>query len=185
MEFLGGPVRVRMELVAGLLIMLGMILGGSEGIKCYVGKGSGPGEPMDCSAGITGCEKSIKDNAVIGRDCAVDKMTKECVDKVFGADGGCYKKGEKEAEYGACIDPPPPANISGRTPSKGKQGPVDTNRDKACYCFTDLCNSDTPTSPAGRSTPNKQVIFAFLVPAVLYIFNLGVLLGVSPCDGSR
>jgi len=169
--------RIRMEVVVGLLLVLGATLDGSEGKgrQCYEGIGSDKGTSGTCPPGQVTCAKSLKGNTVIARGCfLVPFLGPECLQKKFGA-SGCVKLSDKQKlldckfETRTITENTTDSSVlklNGRSSEKGRVS--DEEADTWCLCSTDLCN------PAGRSTPSIQVILTILVAASVYTFNIGL-----------
>jgi len=180
MAFLLRQGRIRMEVVVGLLLVLGATLDGSEGIRCYEGTNDVNQEVTCAGSGANGCGIRVYDGDKITRGCSeVSERLKECLEKAQGADG-CSSIGAAMSEtelkiLKACMKP------DGRTATQNttsRQGQATW----LCDCFTDRCNEGNNGQVtksklenfAGHSTPNIQVIIALLVAASLYTFDIGV-----------
>jgi len=156
-----------MEVIVGLLIVIGTILEGSEGIKCYVSEGADAKNATDCELvdgnGYNACVRLEEGRKVVGRKCGY--ATKDCLPR-----SSCLSAWDKRCEDDYEDDATTQSSPSNTTTSS--QGRASKKRRQevrqACYCFTDLCN------PAGRSTPNVQVLLSILVAASLYAFNNGL-----------
>jgi len=165
----------------GLLIVLGTILGGSEGLKCYQSEGPDIKNSRECPWGYTSCVKFLDGGTVTGRLCG-SGVGQTCFKNKYPS--GCAKLTTEEEgkNFAKCIT----AGRSDQTTTKNttedslgnlrtildgqtsRQGLQNIRADEFCYCWTDNCN------PAGHSTPNNRVIFAILVAAALYSFNFGL-----------
>jgi len=186
-----------MEVVLGLLILIGTMLEGAEGLRCYQTAGNNASEATDCPAAATAC---LKVTAIVNASTCLPMGSnqRQCLDKEFGRRGKCVDlSNQKEAEkYTTCAsingrsipqnttgfslpnlkNPLNRVKIEGRTSKSG-----DRSLAEICFCYTDLCNGDTVIfkdppgpNPAGRSTPSAQVILAILLAASLYAFSIGL-----------
>jgi len=152
-----------MEVVVGLLLVLGTILKETEGLRC---SDSGRRKIVDCPTGT--CARivnnrivldngTVVNNGTVGRTWCYTSLREQCLQKEFNGTEFCTDSEENEEKLRNCRSNKNDAN-NHNFMNEG---------DEMCFCFTDRC------SPSGRSTPNAQVILTILVAASAYTFNVG------------